>query len=307
MMFGSRVVLVLLALHAGPLSFADEGASFLVVPQGARAMGLGNAFVTQADPTSLWHNAAGISPLGGRHVTATHTELFAGTRLNLLGYVQPLGGRGSVGFGAVYLSQDAIEGRDPSGRRSGNFTASDLSFGVAYGRSLGPGTHLGLGVKLIRQSLADASATGLALDLGALHHLAGLPVTVGASIQNLGPKMKFVSEPFNLPLNVRAGASHLLLGLVSVGLDFQYRPHDNRKSLSFGAEYWPMPQMALRGGYLGILRATSGATQGFSFKEASAFGAGLGFRLGRRIGLDYAFSPQGDLGSSHRFTLGIKW
>lgn len=302
-----RFLLACWLLSLGSSALADEGASFLAIPQGARAVGLGNAFVTQADPTALWHNAAGLSPLGSRHVTATHTELYADTRVDLLGYVQPLKGLGTVGLGAIHLSQGAIEGRDPSGRMSGNFTASDLSLGLVYAKAIGALTHLGLGIKFIRQNLADSSAAGFALDLGALYHLKVLPVTLGASVQNLGPKMKFVSEPFNLPLNLRAGASHLLLGLVSVGLDFQYRPYDQRRSISFGAEYWPLPQMALRGGYLGILRSASGTPQGFSFKESSALGAGMGFRLGRQLGLDYAFSPQGDLGNSHRFTLGVRW
>ena len=65
----------------------------------------------------------------------------------------------------------------------------------------------------------------------------------------------------------------------------------------FGTEYLLGPA-ALRLGYAGT---------GVAARESAVpFFAGAGFRVGR-VGLDYAFSPLGDLGGTHRLSLGFKF
>ncbi|GAG58644.1 unnamed protein product, partial [marine sediment metagenome] len=60
-------------------------------------------------------------------------------------------------------------------------------------------------------------------------------------------------------------------------------------------EYWVTNIMALRVGY-----RTGPADEG------SGLTVGAGFRAGRIL-LDYAFVPYGDLGNTHRISLGMKF
>ena len=97
-----------------------------------------------------------------------------------------------------------------------------------------------------------------------------------------------------MPMELGIGGG-LALGPVNAVLDVIV-PVDNTPSLHVGAEYLPVPELAVRLGYrtgpqdLGTLGALSGLT------------AGLGVNVGP-ISLDYAIAPYGKLGLAHRIGL----
>jgi hypothetical protein len=77
------------------------------------------------------------------------------------------------------------------------------------------------------------------------------------------------------------------------------KPRDNYPSFALGMEQSLGPRLALRAGYRWRLHGNElGAWSGFS--------AGMGLAL-ERLSFDYAFSPFGDLGNSHRFTLSFRF
>jgi len=61
-----------------------------------------------------------------------------------------------------------------------------------------------------------------------------------------------------------------------------------------GAEYWVLPYIALRAGYAG------------SHTESSGMRAGLGLKI-KDLAFNYAYSPYGDLGMTHRYELSMKF
>ena len=74
---------------------------------------------------------------------------------------------------------------------------------------------------------------------------------------------------------------------------------DNINYTAFGAEYWPIEQLALRGGYrFGYHTESLGV--------AAGLGVGIGFRIWS-AGLDYAFVPFGELGDTHRLSFVAKF
>lgn len=72
------------------------------------------------------------------------------------------------------------------------------------------------------------------------------------------------------------------------------KPQDNDVYWCLGAEWWMQDTIALRAGY----KTNQDIGPGWS--------AGLGFKF-QRICLDYAYAPYGDLGNTHRISLGMNF
>ncbi|MEW5694271.1 MAG: hypothetical protein AB1765_13370 [Candidatus Hydrogenedentota bacterium] len=76
--------------------------------------------------------------------------------------------------------------------------------------------NLGATVKYIQMKINNEKSTGIALDIGCLYKPTVENLTIGANIQNLGPKLKaFISEKDALPLNIKVGGAYKLLNKIS--------------------------------------------------------------------------------------------
>ncbi|TPW21769.1 MAG: hypothetical protein FD126_349, partial [Elusimicrobia bacterium] len=102
-----------------------------------------------------------------------------------------------------------------------------------------------------------------------------------------------------------AGAAARLPAGLTLAVDWRWRPNANKAELGIGTEYAVLAGVALRAGY-----ATGGAAVGRGGAAGApgfaGLGAGLGMRIGR-MGLDYAFTPFGELGNVQRLSLGARW
>ena len=108
---GAALSLLAAAAPAGATKYAAE---FLKVPVGARAIGMGGAFVAVADDaTASFWNPAGMVYLPYREVLFQHSEQFGGLENHdYLSGVIPLGGpsgkQGALGASLVRLAVDEI-------------------------------------------------------------------------------------------------------------------------------------------------------------------------------------------------------
>ena len=106
--------------------------------------------------------------------------------------------------------------------------------------------------------------------------------------------------PDPLPLTLKAGAAYRLLGQrLVLASDIDWLAQDRRAYLDLGTEYWLDKDLAVRAGY----QVGHGAD---GLGTLVGFGAGLGIKL-RQFTFDYAFVPFGDLGDTHRMTLGLRF
>ncbi|MBI4050914.1 MAG: PorV/PorQ family protein [Elusimicrobia bacterium] len=276
-------------------------ASFLKIGVGARPIGMGNAFTAIAnDINAIAWNPAGLSQLSKREVGLMHAELFADTRYDFLGYAHPTS-IGTFGLGINYLSQAKIESRSADRSASGSFGASDMALNIAYGRPIPSGTRLGINFKYLQSQISDVKAQGWAVDLGALHRTPIAGLNLGLAVQNLGPGLKFIEESSPLPLTFATGFTyHLHLGM-ALALDLKHMPHDKRTTVSIGTEYALFSALTLRAGYLGAL-AAQGQKNLRSTEGLAGLGTGFGLKL-RGYGIDYAFTPMGELGNAQRISL----
>lgn len=292
------LVAVLLGL-AAPARAAGGGApfAFLSLDGNARPAALGGAYAALAtDAAALLYNPAGLGELQGHEATLMHQEHFSGL-------TQQYGGLAlAPGFGFQF--QTLGYGRtqrttlsNPSGTGLGEFAARDLAVGAGWGRRVGKGLSLGLGLKHVRAEIAEFSGTAFAADLGVLWRPAAVPaLSLGLAAQNLGPRVRFQSASEDLPLNVKLGAAYRARGwgreaLLALDVD---QPRQGGARVGVGLEAKPVSAFALRLGFDSRNDAGPGLT------------AGLGVG-GKRLWADYAFVPFGALGSAHRVSVTLRW
>ncbi|HAH05392.1 MAG TPA: hypothetical protein DCM05_02525 [Elusimicrobia bacterium] len=303
--------------HAGVFPedpFTDKatgttGAAFLKLPAGGRIPSLGGASAAAVDNSeAMFWNPAGLSRLeaAGRPDAAMgYSNLLETMYSGALAYAHPLPEqKGVLGASFVYFSQSAIQGYSTVGDPTSEFAPNDLALAFGYARQL-KRVRLGSSLKYIRSEIDDASGSTFALDFGLqverITDLGESPLDLGLAILNFGPPIKVGSMSDPLPFKAAVGAlwhiSPRFNGLLDANL-----PVDSDPYFCLGAEYnQPFGEgfgASVRGGYnMRYARDLEG------FSGASA---GLGVDL-RRVRLDYAWVPFGDLGTTHRIAIGARF
>ncbi|MBU1487141.1 PorV/PorQ family protein [bacterium] len=295
------VALLLFALslssEAGEEEVGTSAASFLKIGIGARATGMGEAACAVADdPTAIYWNPAGLAGIRSKQLTYGHNIYLNETTAGFIGLVHPFKDF-SLGLGIDYLKLGEAEKTTelkPTGTGEKFSVEDDMAIFLSLSRRMREGLFVGMNLKYIRQKIEDESATGFGADLGVLY----LPskLRLGITVQNIGPKLKFIEKDFSLPLNLKAGIAYPYKNFL-FALDAN-KPADNRMSFSLGIESYWARVLALRLGYrIGPddkLKALTNTPVGLS--------AGVGFKF-KTFQLDAAYVPYGDLGDAYRVSL----
>ncbi|MDA8131706.1 MAG: PorV/PorQ family protein [Elusimicrobia bacterium] len=301
---------VLLLSRAAPCAAAGSSAAqFLSLGFGARALGMGEAYTAVSDDIScVYYNPAGLAAgQEGRQLAFSHAFHLEGTSVSQAAYMKR-----PYAAAVTYFSAGDLEGRDASANPTGDFTARDVAAQYSRGFRLGP-LAAGATGKLISQRIKSSGATSLAADLGLLYRLEGTPYSFGAAVTNLGTRVKFEEESFPLPLKLKAGAAASFAGpRLLLALDGEF-PNDGPAALRAGAEYRGLEGIALRLGWRTTASGQRDAVLGRGFGDDVSGVAGMyGFFAGAGFAyagftLDYALLPYGDLGTAHRFSVGMKF
>lgn len=289
------------------------GAQFLKIGAGARAVGMGEAFVAVADDASaIWWNPAGVARItseGNSLLTLNHSTWPAEISHEFVGYAFTYGGLpGSWAFSSTVLQMDPIPVRteySPQGTGE-NFDAGSFNLAVTWAKNLIDRFSFGLTTKYVHMGLEKENADGFVVDLGTLYYTDYRTIRIGMNIQSLGPSMKFIDDTFPMPtmfkvgtaMDVYQGENHNLL------CAFQFdHPSDNAERASAGAEYTlkafqPNVTLQLRGGYR-FNRDEERGTAGF----------GVEFPTGSasRMRVDYAFSQMDILDDTHKFSAELRF
>jgi hypothetical protein len=191
---------------------------------------------------------------------------------------------------------DPIVARDELGNETGTFGGQDLAIGLGYGRALSGGFRLGATARVIREEIAEMSASTWALGAGASWQPVGHPaLRLGVMADHLGPDANYAfsdgpGQPVPLPMALQAGASYgwALSGAAAVNAALEARMTRGRPAVAMtGAELTHRSGAALRVG----VRVN---------EQATRMSAGAGYAMSA-LRLDYAFVAEPlDVGDSHR-------
>lgn len=308
-LFISLVMLIvgqILPAYADKNDNGRNTGEFLRIPQGARAVGMGGAFVGIAnDITATYWNPAGLIQLNDREILFAHTTWIENINSEYLSYTQPIksvNNRKRAMAGSLNLMRiGEIEGRDDVGNLTGDLDVQNLAMNLSLAFEYSKQTSMGVNLKAVKQDYAGYKGEGVSVDLGILSRFNDA-FSFGAVLKNAGPKFKTDQIKNALPLTLKAGLGYKSKWLgenSTIGIDVE-QPKDNEINLHTGIEYGVNEMFTIRLG----------------FEKQTGFSAGLGLKSQGggnynkiSVQVDYAFLSFSETGLSdtHRFSVITKF
>lgn len=314
---------------------STSGAIILKQTSGARALGMGEAFVAIADDVNcLYWNPAGLTQIRNHEISMMYLNGLVDSWFGFLGYAHPLGAEGikqrsrmgrvreaskpqkyygTIALG-IALFQAGKLTLDPEG--STVVAEQDYLVTLGYGYPLWRGMvqkrrglsfeekqsiiSLGLNIKIISSTLVEKySAMAYAGDVGVLGKfiLGKNSLSIGLAAQNIGTKLKFEEEGDPLPFTIRAGSSYEM----SLGKEH---------SLAVAIEGVKRSDSDFRGNvgaeywYKEIFALRSGYKIDY---DLEGFTVGVGFNW-KGYGLDYGWGMMAaKMGDNHRISFTVRF
>ncbi|MFH1763504.1 MAG: PorV/PorQ family protein [Gemmatimonadota bacterium] len=197
---------------------STEGALTLLLPIGARGIGMGRAVTASSGPESVFWNPAGLARLEEGSFFVYRGNHLAGeaTGFSLVLARQPLG---AVGISYQLLDLGDQDLRDGEGNVLGSVSFRDHLAVVSFGLQVLPGLDTGLNFKVFQSRITcrgqctDAGVTGTtyALDAGVqAEPLKTIPLRIGVLVAHVGPNLQLINveQADPLPTRLRAAVSY---------------------------------------------------------------------------------------------------
>lgn len=282
----------------------------LELPVGPRAIAMGEAYGAVAnDALSLYWNPAGLRQLGGAHICAQYTDFIDTIKYSYLAAAFPFQKKYGLGIGIKSVSSGQADEVDELGQLTGGsigLSYMEVDLGFAY--RLSYNIDIGITPKYLSEKLKSSeskSASTIAFDLGMTYRMPVKNLTCAAVIQNLGSGLKYGPNAEKLPMNFKLGTAYRMFeNNCTLAFDLNF-PNDNKPAASLGGEYWYKDHLAGRCGY----KYQGGLD--WNGNDSGGIGGlylGVGLKMAawsRIVGLDYAWSTQGYLGTVHRLALNV--
>jgi len=281
------------------------GGQFLKIGVGARAAGMGGAFVAVADDASaIYWNPAGVARLSDNVVNVNHTAWLADISFTQASYVFGLSflpGRFALNTRSLYMDREPIRTVFRPEGEGKSFDAGDVAFGITYARSFTDKFSTGVSINYLQSTLYTYSANAYTFDFGTLYDTGYRSLRIGMAIQNIGSEMKFLDGSVKMPTVFRVGMSMRLYesgnNLLLTSGEFSHPP-DNTERASWGMEYGFKEFFFARGGY--------------QFKyDLESYSAGLGFKIATSLNsegrIDYGYTDMGELDGAHRLSIDFRF
>jgi hypothetical protein len=296
------------------------GASELLIPMGARAIGIAGADIAALSGTdALFHNPAGLAGIGGTEFGFNYMSYFADMNISYLSLGTKIGRSDAVGFSLQAMDVGdipvtTIESPEGTGEI---LSPTFFTLSASYSRQFTDRIRFGVTGKLVSERMADMNASAMALDAG-LQYRSPLGVDIGVVMRNYGTNLKFngTSIEFNSEVpwanpNATTRKTKLDMGShelpANLGMGLSYRRefgsmHEFNAAAMYlsnsyafdeihaGAEYAFKKLIFLRAGYQAVLYPSDHPEDA----KESEYGLTLGFGIkipvnGKSVRFDYAY------------------
>lgn len=301
-----------------------SAANFLKIPIGAQALAMGQAYTPIATgAASMWWNASGMLNFKGREILLESQSLHEELLFHTLAYQEELAPNNYLGIMANYLTWNKpLYGYDNTGQSIGAIDYTDAAFAVGFATDAFQ-VPFGVLIKGIYSKLYDTSAMGVTADIGLHQHFLRKDLTLGLSLKNMGPKLNYQEEAYSLPFTLQGGVAYRLLSQdLTLSVDVQ-APYDQEVHGHFGVELKRTIGLdfliAIRTGYhtdwQDYSDALNGLTAGLGIewrihrRELKRIGRMVGYQKTKvfAMGLDYAWTPNDQLGANHHLSVRLSF
>jgi hypothetical protein len=292
---------------------------------------------------SMFCNIAGLSFVNKLELGFAHTTWLKGSDVHIsnFGLGVKAGETGVIGLSVYSMNfgELNVTTTDQPDGTGATYKPSLLNFALAYSKTFSNSISAGITIRIISESIPDASAQGICLDAGVMY-VAGEhdQAKFGIALRNLGPKMKFTgdgfsikaffqgsdysmsvfqrSESFELPTQLRMGASYDFL----IGEMNRLTVAGNFTSNSFckdqfglGLEYSLKEILMLRAAYTyenGITSAVTDPERTNAYKGLS-MGASVEVPLSKKsqlkLAVDYAYQTTDNFDGTQVIGIRLKY
>lgn len=273
--FGRQITRLVVALSfpatvAEAQSGSTDGALFLLLPVGARAVGMGQAMVAEHPGTeAVWWNPSAIARQDKKEIGIHHSQTIAATG-DAITVLYPTGAVGALALSVNVLNFGDQQITDPGGVPIGVVLPRNILFAATYGAALGKRVNAGVTYKRLQYrvdcsgqctTVSTFTATSSAVDLGLQFDVPSQsPLTVGAAVRNIGTRLQVNDrEPADpLPTRIEIGAEYKLPFIAKLVADTELRvaaavisdTDIDHPAARIGADLAYEKNIHLRGGYV---------------------------------------------------------
>jgi len=338
--FSKKIIVALLLLVITFDSYAGGGnrtgtggAAQLLIPVGTAGMAIaGSGIATAEGLDAIFWNPAGVAnSLNNTNIGFSHMNYIADIGVENGAISTSIPDIGTVAFNLKSISVGEIavttnQYPDGTGR---TFKPQYLTAGLTYSRQLTNRIAVGVTGTLVTESLGDASASGVAFNVGLIYKdLADIDgLSFGIVMKNLGPQMKYDGSalsttasvadwkrspgilkidtaPFELPSTFEIGFGYMpyvdKANRLQVTADFQNNNFSGDE-YKFGLEYSYVKTFYLRAGY-----STSPKSQSEDYIYGLTCGAGISYAMeGITLSVGYAYRDIKYFDANHVFEINL--
>jgi len=258
---------------------------------GARALGMGGAFVGVADDaTAGFWNPAGLVQIKTRTFGAFFRKMTLDRRLSYVIYCQPVRNEATISMSWINAGVSDVMGRNEEGEITEEIKNYENAIEFFFARKILKELSAGVRLGYVQQNLANINAYGIGFGFSVF----GKPLQelrLGAAVENLGMKYSWTSGEYwkkhgllgssskdEFPINLRFGASYLLLDdriLLCSEIDKNTK---QKEKIHLGIEGWILQSLAGRAGYnkggwtlgMGLKHEMRSAILGFDYAFVSS-------------------------------------
>jgi len=280
-------------------SNSTDGALFLLLPVGARAVGMGQATVAERPGSeAVWWNPSAISRQDKNEIAIHHSQTIAATG-DAITFLHPTAKIGALAVSINVLNFGDQQITDPGGVPVGVVLPRNILLAGTYAAAIGKRFNAGLTYKRLQyrvdcsgecMNVPTFTASSNAVDFGFQYDVATeSPLTLGAAVRNIGTRLQLndreQADP--LPTRIEVGAEYKLPWIAALIADTEVRiaadvvadKNVDHPAARVGADVTYEKNIHLRAGY--VEHDANGA------RTALGFGIGAGhlvFDIARTFG-----------------------